>query len=328
MDYGQLAQLARPQMMGDAPSPIHGFMYGQQVGKFNDFLAQAGNQAKLQAMLAEMKANEYMQGAPDRKLESDLSREQNTLKLEDLRKNGRSDIERKRMIADAEAASDFLSQLAKAKTLNEVVEIQRNAAQIGPSTIGGKDIAQLPPDKAKLLADRWWRTKVGTPKHEQDLEKEGVKQTGRVDLARANNASKEKIAIARAEMATRIAQLRAAEKAGKPLTAENLLTKYFEQFVKEGRMSDVEAAQALADLKTAPKAEAVARAETAKGLGAPVVVPESPKLPVKSADPNKPKAVKDLPSTANPKIGDTIDGKKVVRILQNKKTKEYRVELE
>lgn len=303
MDYGQLAQLARPQMMGHAPSPIHGFMYGQQVGKFNDFLAQAGNQAKLQAMLAEMKANEYMQGAPDRKLESDLSREQNTLKLEDLRKNGRSDLERKRMIADAEAASDFLSQLAKAKNLEEVVEIQSNAAQIGPSTIGGKDIAKLPPEKAKLLADRWWLNKTRTPKHQQDMEKEGLKQANLNARTQAGIASREKIAQARAHLATRMAEIKTLEKDKKPLSAENLLTKYLMEMVAEGRISEAEVAQKLYDMKTGPKATDVARAETLKGMGVNVEIPETKPLPI------KPKATASVKAKPLPKTeAEAVDG--------------------
>ena len=69
-DFTSLANAARPQMMGNAPSPIAGALYGRQLGNYENFLAQAAEEAKVNAAMQAMKAEEFALGSPGRSAKS------------------------------------------------------------------------------------------------------------------------------------------------------------------------------------------------------------------------------------------------------------------
>lgn len=66
VDFATLAQLSKPQMMPNAPSPIAGLMYGQDMARNDQALAGATQQAELNARMEAMKAEEAAMGQPGR----------------------------------------------------------------------------------------------------------------------------------------------------------------------------------------------------------------------------------------------------------------------
>lgn len=174
-DFSTLANIARPQMMGNAQSPIAGMFYGQQMGQYNNFLAQAAEEAKIKAAMEAMKAEEFAAGSAGRKAKSALETEVDTAKLEDFRANGREDMMRERAMKELKAAEPLLNAIAAAEDDNEVAEILKNAGQYGNTKIRGKDLSTLDPQKAKKLADFYMKGQTQTPAHRQKKELEETK---------------------------------------------------------------------------------------------------------------------------------------------------------
>ena len=203
-DFSTLAQIARPQMMGNAPSPIAGMLYGQQMAQQNNFLAQAAEEAKMKAAMEAMKAGEFSLGQPGRLANIDLANETGQAQLEDFRANGREDMMRERAIKELKAADGFLNAVAAAKDESEVAEILKNAGQYGNTKVRGKDLSQLDPASAKKLADLYTQGQVNTPAHRQKKEIEETKGEYRLldrQFKEAGaNTRQEKMIFARKEL--------------------------------------------------------------------------------------------------------------------------------
>jgi len=183
MDYGTLAQASRPQMMPDAPfgaGAVAGQMYGMDSVRHDNFLAQAANQAKVQAQMDAMKAEELALGQPGRLSEL---RTKNAMAADteaDYNAHGKADKDQKRMMEQLKQADGLLVAISQAKDDNEVASILDNSEYYGGSKVGNKDLKALPPAVVKKIAEAYNKAKPKNVEFEQKKELEGIKGQNRL----------------------------------------------------------------------------------------------------------------------------------------------------
>lgn len=169
-DFTTLANIARPQMMGNAPSPIAGWMYGGDMARHDNLIAQATKQAQQQAMMEAMKAEEASLARPGRLADIERGNAAAQDNLDAYKQFGRDTTmgtaEGKKMSAQEAILgpqTESITALATATTPEEVDSALQLMKAKGHGRIGPINLTEMPANVAKQLAERIYKSKIETP---------------------------------------------------------------------------------------------------------------------------------------------------------------------
>ena len=181
-DFISLANAARPQMMPEARSPIAGWMYGGDMARHDNLLAQASQQAKQQAMMEAMKAEEASLARPGRLADIERGNVSAQDNLDAYKQFGRDTTmgtaEGKKMSAQEAILgpqTESITALATATTPEEIDSAIQLMKAKGHGRIGPINLTEMPANVAKQLADRIYKSKIETPQLAGKKEIEGIK---------------------------------------------------------------------------------------------------------------------------------------------------------
>jgi hypothetical protein len=177
IDYATLAQLARPQMMGNAPiggGLGAGMMYGQDLARQDEFIRQAASLAELAAQSEGRKAEIEARGHGGKLMEADLATLMSDAKLKAARGGGLDNIINQPNVDRQEQES----RMDKANkdlviALADDNDEKTSKAAYDELSRRGHPAGKLDYDKAKARAKAL--VYGGREGHRQQMEKEGQK---------------------------------------------------------------------------------------------------------------------------------------------------------
>ena len=216
-DFATLAQLARPTMMPSAPlgaGGVAGWMYGRDKSRQDSYLDQAANSANLAQVLEAQKAAEYTAGAPGRMSNINLGNLSSSDALDAYKQTGLGpslaegnlNLQAMDQAGKGQAATQQLLQsLATAETPEEekaaYEEVVRNYPKFG----------QIPPDKAKLLANTLLKGATNTPAQAGKERIANIYGDWHRDVAGTNAQGKLDVVALRIKAAAELAQMKVAQ---------------------------------------------------------------------------------------------------------------------
>lgn len=210
-DYGNLAQLTAPRMMGHAPSPMAGLLYGQDMVRNDQALKQAAGLAQMDAMQKAAAAGEWQRGAPGREALQDVTNSMAVNKRANLGTilnqqdddiaAGGVDSRRKRLQAELKKFEPYADQWVNSDSDDHKQGIRRMMDRDSVILPNGKRASDLSNEQLDRIFKSIRKAEVNTAKHEADMEKEGLKAKKATDVANIAAASRAKASELTREMA-------------------------------------------------------------------------------------------------------------------------------
>jgi hypothetical protein len=237
--YTSLANIQRPEMMGNAPvggGASAGLQYAQQLQRQNATMDQASQFAQLQAIMKAKQADEYSAGAPGRMADIQVGNAEAQNKQANLPSilgaqsnafaTNLSESKRKKMEAAMDELSPYANSYVNAKdedTKQAVIDMMKSD---GYTKIGNKSIDEIPPATLDKFMQMTRQRAVNSVGQQQKTELETQKEKGaieRVDAIKkadaerfaAQSASKERVAQTYAAARTKAAEISAKSKEDK-----------------------------------------------------------------------------------------------------------------
>jgi hypothetical protein len=232
-DYQTLANIAAPRMMPNSPEGaggIAGWMYGGDMARQDQLLAQAQQQAKIQAEMEAMKAGELTLAQPGRLANIETENAKATDTRDAYKESGRvstfNDFKNKigkQGEEEIKQAMPFLQALAKTTTDEETADVMRSGSQMGNTTIKGMDISKsMPPAAARKFAKMLVDSAIESVPQMQKERLEGIKGDNRVEAILTKGMTE----MQREQFKTKARQEYAQLKTTKPDEWKNLYDMY------------------------------------------------------------------------------------------------------
>lgn len=206
VDYGEMAQLMRPQMQQLGPSPLHALSYTQDQNKQHQMLQRAATLAALDAQMKAQQAAEYGAEAPGREAERNAKIEQAKSAERMVPVNERT----KTNEAQAKEVQSVIKQLEphlnawEGDTTPEGRQAVVSLMREGPtSSEHSRKLAGLPPDQIDLVMRALRRAQTETLETLQKRESNKTK----LDIAKTVGEARLKVADIQGRYNTKLKQM-------------------------------------------------------------------------------------------------------------------------
>jgi hypothetical protein len=347
-DFFSLAQLEQPQMMPSAPSgggALAGLMYGQDKARQDKALQGATNLAQLNAMLQQQHASEDMAGAPGR---MDTIQRGNLMAAGGLANaptdvdTGASKSRAENIKAHLDALTPYAMGYRDTMTNDDFNSLRDSMKAGGITKIGNKNLDDVSDEQLEKVLKDTKNYAVNTPKHLQEMEKEGLIVQGWQDRNAVTGNSREEVARITQEGRIKTQEMRDKAKIDAVKLTEMSksgrlnMGQYRAQLYQRAEQGDDYAREVLMRLDTQDLAKAAAQAQNSgahvdvkEGAAdlAPPVIPKAPPFPQRPGagappPPANPGAQKSVKVGVEGKTL-IIDGKEVKAKAYNPDTKQY-----
>lgn len=183
-DYGQLADLARPQVPGGAGrvslSGLAGQAYGEDYNRQSGYLSNAADEASVQAGTNRMKANEFAAGNPGRMAETQVNNSLSQGKLgtlpdllstqSDTARTAATNASSSKIKAEEDKLLPYANDWSQAKTPADKEDVISKMEKDGVTHIGARALREIPPDRMDGLMGMLRNKQINTPAQAQKIQ--------------------------------------------------------------------------------------------------------------------------------------------------------------
>lgn len=314
--FYDLANMAKPTMMPKANSPVSGMMYGQDMGRQDQFLQRAAMAAQLQARMAAMDAEEKSAGHEGRMAETRVKsatamddEAQLPAILAGRRSKRDADTAKSntnKIQEEIEGIAPWIDSWSKASPEDKGM-IQEMMREQGV-TIGSRKLGDMKPQDLDRAMTLFRVARENSPK----LTGIQMQQAGANTRKEMELKSKERLDGLKAQLRLKIEK---DKRDNKKLTLNQYVTEILQNAVENGDMTPKQVVEYQRDLMTYGEEVDIAKAPGVASIEGGQVVRKKPVAPTKPSVPNitakeTPEKKKPIDNLTKGKVYKNAEGKR------------------